>query len=65
MPLTQENIRLFWKSFVSSCKESSQEESKFFSFQTYDLVTLIKSKLQIHPANPGNPDILQFITKFL
>ena len=27
-------------------------------------VALIKSKLQIHPVNPTNPDILKFITKF-
>ena len=28
MPLTHENIRLFWKLFVGSYKESSHEESK-------------------------------------
>ena len=37
----------------------------FLFFPTYVPVTLIKSKLQIHPANPTNPDILKFITKFL
>ena len=38
---------------------------KFIAFPAYVIVTLIKSKLQIHPVNPTNPDILKFITKFL
>ena len=38
---------------------------KLFIFRTYPLVTLIKYKLQIHPAIPANPDISKFITKFL
>ena len=38
---------------------------KFLLFPTPVPVTLIKSKLQIHPANPANPKILKFITKFL
>ena len=66
MTLIHENIRLFWKLFVSSNKESSHKE--FFLFPTYVPVVLIKSKLQIHPANPTNPDILKFIaqsSKFL
>ena len=65
MPLTHENIRLFWKLFVSSYKENSYEESKIYPFPTYVPVTLIKSKLQIHPSNPTNLDILKFCTKFL
>ena len=36
----------------------------FLLFPNYVPVTLIKSKLQIHPANPRNSDILKFITKF-
>ena len=36
---------------------------KFLDFSTYDPVTLNKSKLQIHSANPTNPDI--FINKVL
>ena len=36
---------------------------KFLDFSTYDPVTLNKSKLQIHSANPINPDI--FINKVL
>ena len=38
---------------------------KFDLFPTYVQVTLIKSKLQIHLANPTNPETLKFITKFL
>ena len=38
---------------------------KFLLFPTSVPVTLIKSKLQIHPANLANPEILKFITKFL
>ena len=38
---------------------------KFLLFPTYIPVTLIMPKLQIHPANPTNPDILKFTTKFL
>ena len=38
---------------------------KFLFFPTYALVTLIKFKLKFHYANPTNPDILKFITKFL
>ena len=38
---------------------------KFLLFPTDVPVTLLKSKLQIHPVNPTNPDILKFITKFL
>ena len=38
---------------------------KFALFQTYVSGTLIKSRLQIHPANSTNPDNLKFITKFL
>ena len=38
---------------------------KFILFPTYAPVTLIKSKLQLHPANPTDPDILKFIAKFL
>ena len=38
---------------------------KFLLFPTYVRVTLIKSKLQLHPVNPTNPDILKFIAKFL
>ena len=53
MRVTHENIRLFWKLFLSSFKESSHEESKTSPFLN----------LQIHPANPANPDILKFITK--
>ena len=34
MRLTHENIRLFWKLFVSSCKESSHEESKVSQFMS-------------------------------
>ena len=30
---------------------------KFLDFSTYDPVTLNKSKLQIHAANPTDPDI--------
>ena len=30
---------------------------KFLHFLTYVPVTLVKPKLQIHPANPTNPDI--------
>ena len=37
---------------------------KVLLFLTYVPVTSIKSKLQIHPANPTNPDILKFFTKF-
>ena len=32
MPLTHENVRLFWKLFVSSYEESSHEESKISPF---------------------------------
>ena len=38
---------------------------KLVIFPTYVSVTLMKSKLQFHPTNPTNPDILKFITKFL
>ena len=38
---------------------------KFLLFPIDAPVTLIKSKLQIQPVNPTNPDILKFITKFL
>ena len=38
---------------------------KFLLFPTYVRVTLIKSKLQLHPVNPTDPDILKFIAKFL
>ena len=64
MPLTHENIKLFLKLFFSSYKESSPKGSKIFPFPAYVLFTLMKSKLQIHFANPANPDILKFITKF-
>ena len=63
MPLTHENIKLFLKLF-NSYEESSHKGSKIFPFPVYVLFTLIKSKLQIHLANPTNPDILKFITKF-
>ena len=49
MPLTHENIRLFWKLFISSYRENSLEESKISPFPTYIPVTSIKSNLQIHP----------------
>ena len=38
---------------------------KFLLFPTYVPVTLIRSKLQIHPANPTHSYILKFITEFL
>ena len=54
-------MRLFWKLFVYSYKKSSHRKSKFSPFPN-----LFPSyKLQIHPVNPTNPDILKFITKFL
>ena len=65
MPLTRENIRIFCKLFISSYEESSHEELKFPLFPTYARVTLIMSKLQIHPVNPTDPHILKFIAKFL
>ena len=66
MPLTHENIRLFWTLFVSSYKESSHEESKICPFPNICLSYLNKvNKVQIHPANPTNLDILKFFTKFL
>ena len=66
MLLTQEKLGLFWKLFVSSYKKRSHEESKICPFPiTYVPVTLISSKLPIHPTNPVNLDILKFITKFL
>ena len=61
MPLTHENIKLF----VRSYKESPHEESKISPFPNLCHSYLIKSKLQIHPVNPTNPDILKFITMFL
>ena len=64
MPLKHEN-RLFWMLFVGSYKEVLIKNLKFVLFPTYVPVTLLKSKLQIRPANPINPDILIFITKFL
>ena len=65
MQLTHENIRLFWILLVSSYKEVYHEEIKISFFPTYVPATLIKSKLQIHPLNPANPDILKVITKYL
>ena len=59
MPLTHENIRLFWKLFVSTYEESSHEESKIRPFPNLCPSTLRKSKLQIHPVNPTNPDIFK------
>ena len=56
MPLTHENIRLFRKLFVSTYKESSHVESKISPFPKLCRRYLLKSKLQIHPVNPTNPN---------
>ena len=37
----------------------------FLLFPTYVPATIMKSKLQIHPVSPTNPDILKFIAEFL
>ena len=65
MPLTPENIRLFWNCLLALMKKILMKNLNFLLFPTYVPVTLIKSKLQIHPVNPTNPDILKFITKLL
>ena len=58
MPLTHESIRLFWKLFVSSSKESSYEKSKISPFLNWvPVIFLMKFKLQIHPANPTNAGV--------
>ena len=46
-------------------KKFIMKKLKFLFFPTYVPVTLIKSKLQIHPLNPANPDILKVMTKYL
>ena len=57
-------FRLFWKLFVSSYKGSSHEESKISPFSNLCPSYLsVKSKLQIHLANPTDPDILKVLIK--
>ena len=55
----------FGSYLLAPIKKVLMNNLKFILFSTYVPVILIKSKLQIHPANPTNPDILKFITKFL
>ena len=57
MPLTHENFRLFSDYVVlyyllALLKKALIKNLKFPLFPTYVPVTLVKSKLQIHPANP-------------
>ena len=54
MLLTRENIRLFWKLFARSYKESSHEESKTFPFPNL-CPSYLKYKLQIHLVSPTSP----------
>ena len=56
MPLTHE--RKFRKKVL-------MKNLKFLLFPIYVPATLLKPKLQVHPANLTNPDILKFTTKFL
>ena len=56
----------YFESYLSATmKKALMKNLKFFLFPTYVTVTLIKSKLEVHPANLTNPDIWKFIAKFL
>ena len=63
MSLTREIIRGSY--LLALIKKVLMENLNLLIFPTYVTVNLIKSKLQIHPVNPTNPDILKFITKVL
>ena len=63
MPLTE--IKDYFGSYLLALtKKFLMKNLKLILFPTYVPVTLIKSKLQIRPTNPANPDILKFVTKF-
>ena len=47
----------FGRHLLALIKKVLMKNLTFLRFSTYVLVTLIKSKLPIHPVNPTNPDI--------
>ena len=55
----------FGSYLLALIKNVLMKNLKFLLFPTYVPMTLIKSKIESHPANPTNPGILKFITKFL
>ena len=56
----------YFRSYLLALKKKVlMKNLRFLLFPTYVTVTLIKSKLQIYPVNPTNPDILKFITKVI
>ena len=60
MSLTHEIIRGSY--LLGLIKKVLMENVNFLLFPTYVSVTLIKSKLQIHPVNLTKQDFLKFIT---
>ena len=57
MSLTREIIRGSY--LLALIKKVLMENLNLLIFPTYVTVNLIKSKLQIHPVNPTNPDIFE------